>query len=53
MFGLGQEVALTMIESDFGSPGNLEVIALLENGGLVFSWRDSGPDFKWNGPFVM
>ena len=48
-----QAAALTMIESDFGSPGNLELITRLTSGGLAFFWRDSGPDFKWNGPFVM
>jgi hypothetical protein len=48
-----QSAALTMIESDFGNPGNLEMITRLTNGGLAFFWRDSGPDFKWNGPFVM
>jgi hypothetical protein len=47
--GSGQYDAVTMIQSNFGSPGNLEVIAL---GGttLDFFFRDSGPDFRWNGP---
>jgi hypothetical protein len=42
-----------MIQTDIGTPGNLEVIARLTNGGLAFTFRDSGPEFKWNGPFIM
>jgi hypothetical protein len=45
-----QAAALTMIESNFGSPGNLEMITRLASGGLAFYFRDS---VKWNGPFVM
>jgi hypothetical protein len=45
-----QAAALTMIESNFGSPGNLEMITRLMSGGLAFFFRDS---VKWNGPFVM
>jgi hypothetical protein len=53
-FGEGiTEEALTMIQTDIGTPGNLEVIARLTNGGLAFTFRDSGPEFKWNGPFIM
>ena len=49
---VGMVAAATMIESNFGSPGNLEVICLAGNQ-LYFFWRDSGPAFNWNGPFLL
>ncbi|MDT3443891.1 hypothetical protein [Pseudofrankia sp. BMG5.37] len=49
----GHIIALTMIQSNFGNPGNLELIALNSTGHLNFFWRDSGPNFAWNGPFRM
>ncbi|MFI0515782.1 hypothetical protein ACH3Y9_40370 [Streptomyces sp. WSLK1-5] len=49
---LGHVDAITMIQSNFGSPGNLELIAR-SGDKLNFYWRDSGPDFHWNGPFGM
>ncbi|MEV7177302.1 hypothetical protein [Kitasatospora sp. NPDC093679] len=49
---LGQVDALTMIQSNFGSPGNLELIARARDT-LQFFWRDSGPDFHWNGPWRL
>lgn len=53
IFGVGTPVdALCMIESNFGDPGNLEVIARSGNQ-FVFFWRDSGPVFNWNGPFAI
>ena len=45
-----QAAALAMIESDFGSPGNLEMITRLTSGGLAFHFRDSD---GWKGPFVL
>ena len=51
-FGTGTVEAITMIQSNFGSPGNLEVIARVGNQ-LQFYWRDSGPAFRWNGPFPL
>ena len=39
-----------MIESNYGSPGNLELIARIGDT-LQFFWRDSGPAFNWNGPY--
>ncbi len=42
--------ALTMIQSNYGSPGNLELVARFGNV-LQFFWRDSGPAFYWNGPY--
>jgi hypothetical protein len=44
--------SLTFIQSNFGNPGNLEVIVRLGDQ-FVFFWRDSGPAFNWNGPFAM
>jgi hypothetical protein len=44
--------ALTMIQSNFGNPGNLEVVARI-GGRLAFFFRDSGPALIWTGPFFM
>lgn len=53
VFGAGTVVdALAMIESNYGNPGNLEVVAR-SGSEFVFFWRDSGPVFNWNGPFQM
>jgi hypothetical protein len=53
-FVFGQNVgrvdAVTMIQSNYGSPGNMELIARVGDR-LQFFWRDSGPQFKWSGPF--
>ena len=51
-FGSGNVQALTMIESNFGSPGNLEVVCRVGSQ-LQFYWRDSGPAFHWNGPGAL
>jgi hypothetical protein len=51
-FGSGTVEAITMIQSKFGSPGNIELVARVGNQ-LQFYWRDSGPTFRWNGPFLM
>jgi len=48
--GLGHVDAVTMIQSNYGDPGNLELIARVGDA-LQFFWRDSGPAFTWNGPF--
>jgi hypothetical protein len=40
---------VSLIQSNFGSPGNLEVMAVA-NGQLNHFWRDSS---GWNGPFVI
>jgi hypothetical protein len=50
--GLGHVDAVTMIQSNYGSPGNLEVVARVGSQ-LYFFWRDSGPAFQWNGPFQL
>ncbi|WOI59952.1 hypothetical protein [Streptomyces fradiae] len=49
---VGRVDAITMIQSNFGSPGNLELIAR-SGDRLNFFWRDSGPAFRWNGPFQI
>jgi len=49
---IGAADAITMIQSNFGSPGNLELIARVGQD-LLFFWRDSGPDFLWSGPFPL
>jgi hypothetical protein len=49
---IGKVDGLTMIQSNYGSPGNLEMIARTGET-LHFFWRDSGPTFTWNGPFPI
>jgi hypothetical protein len=44
----GRVDAVTLIESNFGSPRNLEVVARAGDK-LIFFWHDSG-DAVWNGP---
>jgi len=53
-FGMnvGHVESVSLIQSNFGMPGHLEIAALAE-GQLLSFWRDSGPDFRWNGPFVV
>jgi Thiol-activated cytolysin len=41
--------SLTMIQSNYGSPGNMELIARVGDK-LHSYWRDSGPAFQWTGP---
>ncbi len=50
-FGMiaGHIESVSLIQSNFGMPGHLE-IAALSDGQLLTFWRDSGPDFRWNGP---
>ncbi|HWU22172.1 MAG TPA: C1 family peptidase [Nocardioides sp.] len=50
--GLGSVDAVTMIQSNYGWPGNLEVVARAGDT-LQFFWRDSGPDYVWNGPYQI
>ncbi|MEU9305075.1 galactose oxidase early set domain-containing protein [Streptomyces sp. NPDC048269] len=59
-FRFGAEVgrvdAVTMIQSNFGDPGNLEVLARHKDDrkdGLVHFFRDSEPPFTWHGPFPI
>ena len=44
--------SVTFIQSNFGNPGNLEVIVRLGDQ-FVFFWSDSGPAFNWNGPCAV
>lgn len=43
---------LSVIQSNFGNPSNLELIGRIENK-LLHYCRDSGPSFQWNGPFEI
>jgi hypothetical protein len=45
----GQVDAVALIQSNFGDPGNLEVVARIGNR-LAHFWRDSGPPWTWHGP---
>ncbi len=57
LFGgeLGQINWVTMIQSNFGDPGNLDVICEASPNLYYFYyfWRDSGPTFAWNGPYPL
>jgi hypothetical protein len=46
---LGNIDGVSLIQSNFGDPGNLEVIAIARGQAYHFV-RDSGPSFTWNGP---
>lgn len=46
---IGKVDAVSLIQSDFGEKGNLELVAQIDNQ-LAFFWRDSGLDRRWNGP---
>jgi hypothetical protein len=48
----GKVDTATLIQSNFGKPGNLEVIARVGNTLMAF-WRDSGPSFTWHGPYPV
>jgi hypothetical protein len=47
---LGLVNAVTLIQSNFGDPGNLEVVCASGVDQLNYFWRDSGPAFSWHGP---
>jgi len=46
---IGKVDAVSLIQSNFGEKGNLELVAQIDNQ-LAFFWRDSGMDRRWNGP---
>src|SRR5712691_2896220 len=46
---LGQVDSVALVQSNFGEPGNLEIVARSSNS-LSHFWRDSGPAFSWQGP---
>jgi hypothetical protein len=50
--GQGRIDAISMIQSNFGDPGNLEVVARIGNR-LVYFWRESTVPFQWHGPFPI
>ena len=54
IFGVeaGQIDSVTLIQSNFGSPGNLELVARSQDR-LLYFWRTSLPPFTWNGPFSI
>src|SRR5207245_407738 len=49
---LGNVDAATLIQSNLGHPGNLEVVARIGSHLLHF-WRDSEPGAPWNGPLTF
>ena len=51
-FGSGNVSAVAMIQSNFGSVGNLEVIARVGTQ-LEHYWRDDGGTQAWHGPFII
>jgi hypothetical protein len=40
--------AISLIQSNFGNPGNLEVVAR-SGEALMFAWRDSSSELQWSG----
>src|SRR6185503_12539363 len=50
--GVGLVDAVALVQSTFGDPGNLEVIARV-GPNLVHFWRESGPPFAWHGPLPV
>jgi hypothetical protein len=56
VFGVevGRFGAASLIQSCFGECGNIELVAT-DLGGhrIMHFWRDTGPDFRWNGPFFI
>jgi len=49
---LGKVDAVSLIQSNFGTPGNLELVARIRDQ-LALFWQDSGPDRRWNGPYFI
>lgn len=49
---LGTFGSVSLIQSNFGSLGNLELVAN-DEGQLVAFFRDSGPAFHWFGPYEI
>lgn len=50
-FGRGNNIGTSLIQSNYGSVGNLEVVAVDDTGGLKFYWRMDHSPWTWNGPF--
>ena len=51
-FGSGNVAGVSLIQGNFGSPGNLELVAV-EGDRLVFYWRMDRPPWTWGGPFAI
>ena len=49
---IGNVDALCLIQSSYGSPGNLEIVVRKGNK-LYHYWRDCSPALKWNRPFFI
>ena len=49
--GRARYVATTLIQSNYGSPGNLEALATDSDGNLDFFWRLDRAPWTWSGPF--
>jgi len=52
-FGSGLYEEVTVVQGNFGSPGNLEVVARRTDGMLDFYWRQDRAPWTWNGPFLI
>ena len=52
IMGLGTFATVSLIQSNFGQPCNLEVVVNAE-GVLMAFFRDSGPAFHWFGPYEI
>src|SRR5215217_5240982 len=50
--GAGPVEAVALLQSNFGNPGNLEVVARIGDR-LASFWRESGPPFAWHGPMFF
>jgi hypothetical protein len=48
----GTFASVSLIQSNFGQPGNLELVAN-DEGELMAFFRDSGPAFHWFGPYEI
>lgn len=46
--GIGEVAGVSLIEGNFGSPGNLEVV--VNGGGTLLHFYRETKDLKWNGP---
>jgi hypothetical protein len=49
---LGGVDAVSFIQSNYDSPGNLEIVAKAGDR-IVYFWRDSGPEFRFRGPWTI
>lgn len=52
-FGSGLYDEVSCIQGNFGSPGNLEVVARGNDGRLDFYWRMDRSPWTWSGPFLI